>query len=76
LGLIPGATPVALSGLDDWAASAPRDVPLIVHCQTGTRAIVGASLLRARGFTDVTPMTGGFEAWTAAGHPVVVPFST
>ena len=70
-GIIPGATAVALNGLDDWAREhTARDVPVIVHCQSGTRAIIGASVLRARGFTNVTPMTGGYEAWTAAGLPV------
>jgi rhodanese-related sulfurtransferase len=73
-GMIPGATSVALTMLDDWARDhAEPATPVIVHCQTGTRAIIGASVLRARGFTDVTPLTGGFEAWTAVGLPVHTP---
>ncbi len=70
LGIIPGATGVALSALDDWARANPGETPVIVHCQTSTRAVIGASVLRARGFANVIPMSGGYEAWSSAGHPV------
>lgn len=75
LGMIPGAVEVALSLLDDWARrqAGSLDTPVVVHCQTGTRAVIGASLLRARGLTSVTPMSGGYEAWSSAGHPVHTP---
>jgi hydroxyacylglutathione hydrolase len=78
LGVIPGVTEVALSVLDAWAIrrADSLDTPVVVHCQTGTRAVIGASLLRARGFTNVTPMIGGYEAWTSAGLPVETAPST
>lgn len=70
-GAIAGAVDVALGNLAAWADQGPRDVPVIVQCQTGTRAVIGASVLAARGFADVTPMIGGYDAWAAAGLPVV-----
>ena len=78
MGIIPGATEVALSVLDGWARAnaGALDEPVIVHCQTSSRAVIGASLLRARGFAHVTPMIGGYDAWTSAGHPVDTPLPT
>ncbi|HEU4988799.1 MAG TPA: MBL fold metallo-hydrolase [Gemmatimonadaceae bacterium] len=70
LGQVPGATGVALGGLDEWAQRTAPGTPLLLHCQTGTRAVIGASVLVARGFHDVTSVIGGFEAWTSAGFPV------
>ena len=72
-GAIPGAVGVALGDLAAWADRQPREGPVIVQCQTGTRAVIGASVLAARGFVDITPMTGGYDAWTAAGLPVLTP---
>jgi hydroxyacylglutathione hydrolase len=74
-GAIAGSVGVALSHVRDWAARSgtAHDAPIVVQCHTGTRAVIGASLLRAQGFKDVTPMTGGFDAWLAAGLPVQPP---
>jgi rhodanese-related sulfurtransferase len=41
-----------------------------VHCQTGSRAAMAASLLRARGFRDVQLFSSGFAEWRAAAQPV------
>jgi hydroxyacylglutathione hydrolase len=41
-----------------------------VHCQGGTRSAIAASLLQARGFTQVMNMPAGFSEWEAAGQPV------
>jgi glyoxylase-like metal-dependent hydrolase (beta-lactamase superfamily II)/rhodanese-related sulfurtransferase len=68
-GAIPNARPVplpvlaeALDGLDPAATT-------VVYCATGYRSSVAASLLRARGFTDVSDLLGGYEAW-AGPRPV------
>jgi hydroxyacylglutathione hydrolase len=47
----------------------PRGEPLVVHCQSGARSAIAASLLRASGLERVANLTGGFAAWQAAGHP-------
>ncbi|OYV70665.1 MAG: hypothetical protein B7Z72_07150, partial [Gemmatimonadetes bacterium 21-71-4] len=72
-GVIPGSLGVSLGDLAGWGRGAPREQALVVQCHTGTRSVIGASVLRAAGCTDVTPMTGGYDAWTAAGLPVVPP---
>lgn len=69
-GHLPDATHIFLGDLEERMASEPRDRPVVVHCQTGSRASIAASLLRARGFSDVSVLTGGFEGWKKAGLPI------
>jgi hydroxyacylglutathione hydrolase len=68
-GHLPGSLNVPVGSLDRRVKEIPRDRPIIVHCQTGARAAIAASLLRARGFTDVRFFPGGFAEWRAAGSP-------
>jgi hydroxyacylglutathione hydrolase len=69
-GHIPGALNLPLGDLEERLGEIPRDRPVIVHCQTGARAAMAASLLRARGFNEVRLFPGGFAEWRAAGLPV------
>lgn len=39
--------------------------PTIVYCSGGYRSAVAASVMRARGFTTVADMIGGYDAWRA-----------
>jgi hydroxyacylglutathione hydrolase len=67
-GHIPGARLVELGSIP--ATRVPDD-PLTVMCGHGERAMTAASLLAARGHTDVTVLDGGPETWAAAtGHPL------
>ncbi|MEW4309492.1 MBL fold metallo-hydrolase [Rossellomorea marisflavi] len=50
-------------------ADLPQDKTLIVHCQSGARSAIGASLLQAKGH-EVLNVKGGFSAWKGAGYPV------
>ena len=59
--------------LGDLSASIddlPRDTPIALHCQGGTRSAIAASLLQAKGFTDIANIAGGIQAWKAAGLPI------
>ena len=69
-GHIPGAEHVPLGHLPERLASLPRTVPLVVHCQGGTRSAIATSLLLAHALTDVTNLAGGMNGWQAAGYPV------
>jgi hydroxyacylglutathione hydrolase len=64
-GHVPGSLNLPLGSLDQRIAEIPGARPLIVHCQTGARAAMAASLLRARGFPDVRLFPGGFAEWQA-----------
>ncbi len=69
-GHLPGAIHVPLGYLADRCRSLPTNKPIVLQCQAGSRSAIGASLLERLGFPNVTNLTGGFEAWTAAGLPV------
>ncbi len=71
-GHILGSLNLPLGDLEQRLDEIPRNRSLIVHCQTGARAAMAASLLRARGFSDVRVFTGGFAEWRSAGLPVEV----
>jgi hydroxyacylglutathione hydrolase len=69
-GHVPGSLNVPVGELEGRFGDIPRDRPVIVHCQTGLRAAIAASLLRAEGFTDVSLFPGGFAEWRSSGHSV------
>src|SRR3954470_19778726 len=45
------------------------DAPLILVCSQGYASSLAAQTLRAMGFTRVTDMDGGFDAWKDEGLP-------
>ena len=47
-----------------------RSRQIIVTCAMGPNAARGAKVLKDMGFTNVSYMEGGMEAWSAAGLPV------
>ena len=69
-GHLPGVKNISLGFLSDRLEEIPRDRPLVVHCQSGARSAIATSVLRAKGFSNVVNLTGGFAAWQDAGHPV------
>ncbi len=56
---------------EEWRGSRLQDRSrqIIVTCQTGENAARGGKLLKEMGFTNVSYMEGGMEAWKAAGLP-------
>jgi hydroxyacylglutathione hydrolase len=68
-GHLPKAHHVFLGGLAAHMASLKKDEPIVVHCESGTRSSLAASLLLRAGFTDVTNFAGGYAAWVKAGLP-------
>lgn len=69
-GHLPGVPNVPVGLLPDRLDELPRDRPLVLHCQSGARAAIGASLLKRAGFQNVVSLTEGYAAWRDAGHPV------
>jgi rhodanese-related sulfurtransferase len=79
-GVIPGSVHVPLSvlfwrldpesGYDDPRLSNP-DRRIILVCAHGYSSSLAAATLLDLGFTRATDVKGGFEAWAAAGLPVV-----
>jgi hydroxyacylglutathione hydrolase len=69
-GHVPGAIHAFVPDLLERARDLDRSLPTAVYCDSGFRASIGASMLRANGFTDVRNIPGSWQAWTAAGYPV------
>lgn len=47
----------------------PADRPVVTVCRSGNRSAKAAAALHAAG-RDVSNLTGGMQAWTAAGLPI------
>ncbi len=69
-GHLPGAQLIPLTELPDRLGEVAADRPVAVHCQSGSRSAIAASLLQARGHRAVANVTGGMGAWETAGLPV------
>ncbi|AOW94051.1 sulfurtransferase [Rhodococcus sp. WMMA185] len=64
-GVIPGAVSIPLAQMLFRLDDLPHDRPIVVHCAGGWRSSVAASLLRARGFEQVSDLVGGYDEWAA-----------
>ena len=69
-GHLPGVRNIPLGHIAEHIDELPRDRPLVMHCQGGSRSAIAASLLRGKGFENVANMVGGFQAWEKAGGKV------
>jgi hydroxyacylglutathione hydrolase len=69
-GVAGGPSHIPLGYLTERLNEVPTGRPLVVYCQGGGRSAIAASVLRARGYPDVTNLTGGYAAWQAAGKEV------
>ena len=79
-GDIPGAVRIERNHLE-WRLdpAIPTHIPevtdytrrVIVICQQGYSSSLAAASLQDLGLTNATDVIGGFEAWSAAGLPVI-----
>ncbi|MEX1183238.1 MAG: rhodanese-like domain-containing protein [Gemmatimonadota bacterium] len=67
---IPGAENIPVGLLEEHLDRIPRDSPVVVHCQSGARSAIAASVLRVHGFGNVANLDGGLGEWQAAGLPI------
>ncbi|GAA2161286.1 glyoxylase-like metal-dependent hydrolase (beta-lactamase superfamily II) [Humibacillus xanthopallidus] len=63
-GMLPDALHIPLAELARRSDELDPAKPVVVYCAGGWRSSVGASLLRAKGFRDVSDILGGFTAWS------------
>jgi rhodanese-related sulfurtransferase len=68
-GRIDGAVHVGLMELQAAAQQLPQDRPLVFYCRVGARSAMATQAF-VRGGWDAYNMTGGIEAWVAAGLPL------
>ncbi len=69
-GHIVGAQHAALGSLREAAPSLPHQQPVVVHCESGYRSSIAASLLKKMGIENVLDYHEGFPRWVEAGGRV------
>jgi membrane protein DedA with SNARE-associated domain/rhodanese-related sulfurtransferase len=69
-GRIPGAMTVPLEEINEMALDMPEDAEVVVYCACPNEASAArvAKQLIQKGYKHVRPLTGGIDAWIAAGH--------
>ena len=76
-GHLPGAVLAPRGLLEFKLSSTPelgsRELDVVLYCKTSGRAALAAAVMHEMGYTRVRSIAGGFDAWAAAGLPVVRP---
>ena len=76
-GHLPGAVHASRGMLEFKMSGNPalsaRDISIVLYCKTSGRAALAACALHDMGYLNVKSISGGFDAWTAAGKSVVKP---
>jgi hydroxyacylglutathione hydrolase len=75
-GFIRGALQIPLPQLVAHLGELDQTRPTVVYCAGGYRSSVAASLLRSRGFCDVSDLLGGYGTWPGEHLDVAVAHST
>ena len=68
---IAGAKLLPMSQHQSWVGSLPKDEAIVVFCHHGGRSSQVAAYLDQLGYTNVTNMTGGIDAWSLKVDPNV-----
>jgi rhodanese-related sulfurtransferase len=64
------STLIPLNELQSRLSEVPRDQDVVVVCLSGKRSKEGMTILQQAGFSRAACMTGGLNAWKAAGYPL------
>jgi rhodanese-related sulfurtransferase len=68
-GHIEGAVNSPLDFLNDHLSEIPKSGEVFVHCASGYRSMIAASILKARGWDNIIDVGGGFTAISATDVP-------
>ena len=70
-GHIEGALNLFVGKLPQNLDKVSKDKPVIIHCQSGGRAAIAYSILKANGFDNVQNYAGGWVDWSAKESELV-----
>ncbi len=72
-GFIGNAKNIPVSDLKDQLNLLPKnkEQPILVYCLSGIRSSKAASVLVKAGYSNVFNLSGGINAWKAAGLPII-----
>ena len=68
---IRGAEFIPMGQIPAQAHSLPRDEHLLILCHHGGRSLAVTEYLRAQGYTAVSNIAGGIDAWAAQIEPAL-----
>ncbi|HYV97475.1 MAG TPA: molybdopterin-synthase adenylyltransferase MoeB [Gemmatimonadaceae bacterium] len=68
---LPGAELVPGSAMPERAKTLPRDRDVVLYCHVGGRSGYWLNVLRSMGFTRVSHLRGGIDAWSSDVDPSV-----
>jgi rhodanese-related sulfurtransferase len=71
-GHVPGAINIPYDALPERLGelASHKDAPVVVYCESGRRAGIGAGTLREAGFSQLQHLTGDMSGWRSAGLPI------
>ncbi len=76
-GHIPGAIHISRGLLEFKLSNDPsfsaRDMKIVLYCKNSGRAALVSKALHEMGYLHVQSISGGFDAWAAAGEPIAKP---
>jgi len=68
-----GGIHIPMGNLIDRSAEIRKDVPVVIHCKSGSRASAMVHVLRTeKGLDNVLLLEGGIEAWVREIDPSVI----
>lgn len=70
-GFVEDSKYIYVGELADYLDKIPKNTPLATACASGLRGSLAASILRKNGFTEVSNVLGGLNAWHNLGYPMV-----
>lgn len=67
---IEGSRNMPLPRLREHVRELPRDRTVVVHCQSGYRSAIAASVMAQEGMENLYDLVGGIQAWQSSQLPV------
>lgn len=68
---VPGSRHIPMRQIPENLDELPREQPILVLCHHGGRSLRVTQFLRANGFTNVTNVAGGIDAWSEQVDPTL-----
>ncbi len=68
---IAGSKLIPLATVPERLAEIPKDAPVLIHCHHGGRSLRATQFLRSKGYTQVSNVKGGIDAWSLKIDPKV-----
>ncbi len=67
---IKGSTLIPLNELQSRLSEVPKEKDIVVVCLSGHRSLSGTSILQQAGYSHVSCLSGGLQAWMDANYPL------